>query len=158
MGMEGRGGGWVFFFLFPLPGRTSGPLHARLVFNSDKRSNFLKSIRSVIRKVRCEGFFFVTRELMHASQVRPLFPGYFCYFLLRKWDQLRVAQQGDSQHILGMMVSLCTRFEWCGLQQFSFHSSVEGNMRCCGLLPVTDLIYINVVRRCVLLRLVTGIV
>lgn len=68
-------GGWrgCFFFskfpFFPLPGRTSGPLHARLVSNSDKWANFLKSIRSVIRKARCGGFFFAARELLHASQV-----------------------------------------------------------------------------------------
>lgn len=70
-------------------------------------------------------------------------PNCFCYFLLYKWDQLCLAQQGDSQHILGMMGSFCTRFEWCGLQQLSYHSSRRGNMRCGGLLPVTDLIYMN---------------
>lgn len=48
------------------------------------------------------------------------------------------------------MVDFCTRFEWCELQQFSFHSSSKRNMRHCGLLPVTDLIYINVVRQCVI--------
>lgn len=50
-------GAFSIFLSLSLPGRTSGPLHTHLVFNSDKWVHFLKSIRSVIRKVRCEGFF-----------------------------------------------------------------------------------------------------
>lgn len=116
-------------------------------------SCFLKSLGRSLGKLRCEGFF-VARELLHAVRWGR-FLGHFCYFLLCKWDQLSLAQQGDSQHILGMMVGFCIRFEWCELQQFSFHSSRKRNMRHCGLLSVTDLIYINVVRHCVLLRLAT---
>lgn len=40
-----------------LPGRTSGPLHTHLVFNSDKWVHFLKSIRSVFRKWGTRAFF-----------------------------------------------------------------------------------------------------
>lgn len=54
---DGETRGRSFSIFSPLPGRTSGPLHARLSFNSDEWSHFSKSVRSVIKNVRCEGFF-----------------------------------------------------------------------------------------------------
>lgn len=153
--MEGRGD----FFPFPslhFPGLTSGSLHPQLLFNHDKWSNFFKSIRSVVRKVRCEGFLLSQQSSCSVVRGCP-FPACCCYFLLHKWDQLCLAQQADSQNILSMMGGFCTRFEWCGLQQISFHSSQKENIRCGDLLPRTALIYADVARNCVFLKLVTVI-
>lgn len=143
-------GGWrgCFFFskfpFFPLPGRTSGPLHANLFLTVTNELIFWKALGRSLGK-RGVGAFSLPQESSCMPVRWCLFPlpNCFCYFLLYKWDQLCLAQQGDSQHILGMMGSFCTRFEWCGLQQLSYHSSRRGNMRCGGLLPVTDLIYMN---------------
>lgn len=47
-------------------------------------------------------------------------------------------------HILGTTVRFCSWFKQYLLQQFSFHSSRKGNMRCFGLLSVTNCRSINV--------------
>lgn len=75
--------GWrdegVFFFPpLSLPGRTLGPLYACLAFNSDGWSHFVKCIRSVIRKVRCEGLF--VKRALACSQLVPSFPWSFLLF------------------------------------------------------------------------------
>lgn len=135
-----KGAFWGFFLSSPFPGRSSGPLHACLVFNSDKWSNFLKSIRSAIRKQTFFGMGVVGGALPNSYYVPVrwwVYPDLF-YFICT--NRITFAFHSMVMHILGMMVCCCTSFEltWCQLQQFSFHCSKKEKGSSFWLLPVSD--------------------
>lgn len=128
-----------WFFSVPLllfvPSRTHLKASSRTscFFKRDKPSLFLKSVRSVVRKVSWEAFvaFYVYGGNLQFFfvQMGPIVLNTAGRFL---------AYLGPDGRLLYQLWVMSG-----GLLRFSFHSSRSDNMRRCDSLLVTDLIYIH---------------